>query len=107
MITEQILDGFTERQGWDDNTALDLALRYIENQGSPDAWRDFLAEIASEENAGTEFADADEPDDDEVEAIQNEVEADEGGYHEESEDEGIVSERAARKARGQVGWEGN
>lgn len=45
--------------------------------------------------------------DEEVEAIQNEVEADEGGYHEEPEDEGIVSERAARKARGQTGWEGN
>lgn len=48
--TEQILDSHTERQGWDRNTQLELALRYIENQQSPEAWEDFLADIALAEN---------------------------------------------------------
>jgi len=40
--TEQILDEFVESQGWTQGTVLDLALTYIENQGSPEAWRDYL-----------------------------------------------------------------
>lgn len=44
--TEQILDGFVESQGWTQGTVLDLALTYIENQDSPQAWQDFLASCA-------------------------------------------------------------
>lgn len=43
--TEQILDGFRESQGWSDATILDLALTYIENQGSPEAWQDYLTSL--------------------------------------------------------------
>jgi 7,8-dihydro-6-hydroxymethylpterin-pyrophosphokinase len=44
--TEQILDVFVESQGWTKNTVLDLCLTYIENQSSPEAWRDYLASLA-------------------------------------------------------------
>lgn len=49
--TEQIIDRFARQQGWDLNTQLDLALRYIEDQGSPDAFEDFLVGIAETENS--------------------------------------------------------
>lgn len=38
-------------QGWNDATVNDLLFRYIENQGSMDALRDFLEQTASEENS--------------------------------------------------------
>jgi hypothetical protein len=44
--TEQILDRFIETQGWSDSTVLDLALTYIENQSSPEAWEDYLISLA-------------------------------------------------------------
>lgn len=43
--TEQILDRFVESQGWSDRTVLDLALTYIENQASPEAWEDYLTSL--------------------------------------------------------------
>lgn len=43
--TEQILDRFRESQGWTDKTVLDLALTYIENQASPEAWEDYLRSL--------------------------------------------------------------
>jgi hypothetical protein len=48
--TEQILDGFVESQGWTQGTVLDLALTYIENQASPEAWRDYLTSLAEVDN---------------------------------------------------------
>lgn len=35
-----------DQQGWTDATLLELALEYIENQQSPEAWTDFLAQKA-------------------------------------------------------------
>ena len=49
--TEQILDGYTRRQGWNESTQLELALRYIEDQENPADFEDFLAGIAETENA--------------------------------------------------------
>ena len=40
-----------DAQGWNDHALLGLALEYIENQSSPEAWTDFLAEQADRENA--------------------------------------------------------
>jgi hypothetical protein len=53
--TEQILDRFSESQGWTPATQLDLALTYIENQGSPGAWEDYLTSLkeADDEWDGT------------------------------------------------------
>lgn len=47
---EQILDFYASRQGWNQQSQMDLALRYIENQGSNGAWRDFLQDCADVEN---------------------------------------------------------
>jgi hypothetical protein len=44
--TEQILDVFVETQGWSKNTIIDLALTYIDNQASPEAWKDYLTSLA-------------------------------------------------------------
>lgn len=63
------------------------------------AARQARGQVGWEGNTIPEVRIADDPDDDEVEAIQNEVEADEGGYHEESEDAGIVAERSADERR--------
>ena len=49
--TEQILDRHSRAQGWSESTQLELALRYIEEQGAPDAFEDFLVGIAETENA--------------------------------------------------------
>lgn len=43
------MDFYAEKCGWNVQTQLDLALQYIANQGSDDAFDDFLAEIADEE----------------------------------------------------------
>ncbi len=40
-----------ESQGWTDETMVELLFSYIENQGSMDALRDFLAARAYEENS--------------------------------------------------------
>ena len=38
------------KQGWDLNTQLALALEYIDRQQADDAFEDFLAQVAREEN---------------------------------------------------------
>jgi hypothetical protein len=50
MESESILDEFCANQGWNTDTALTLALEYI-NQGDNSAWEDFLRVRADEENA--------------------------------------------------------
>lgn len=47
---DAVVQEFADQQGWDKNTVLGLALQYIENQDSNDAFRDFLAATADEEN---------------------------------------------------------
>jgi hypothetical protein len=47
MSIEEII----EQQGWTEETVNLLLFRYIENQGSMDALRDFLEQAAEEENA--------------------------------------------------------
>ena len=51
MDTERILDEYDERMGWDVHSKLALALEYIENQQSNDAWKDFLEREAEDEEA--------------------------------------------------------
>ena len=46
-----VMDEIAEQQGWTVETQLELALQYIANQGSDDAFQDFLQHIADEENA--------------------------------------------------------
>ena len=46
---ENILDEISERTGWNVDTQLALALEYIGNQYSDDAWRDFLERQADDE----------------------------------------------------------
>jgi len=42
MSAEMIMDQYTEYHGLSCEDALALALEYIDNQGAPDAFRDFL-----------------------------------------------------------------
>lgn len=44
------IDEIIEQQGWDDNSVKELLFRYVGQQGSMDALRDFLAQVAEEEN---------------------------------------------------------
>lgn len=52
MQVQQILDEFAETEGWNTDTQLDLLVEYLENQASPDALRDFLAEKTAAAVAG-------------------------------------------------------
>lgn len=47
------MEGLTAHQGWSKETVLDLMLSYIENQQSPDAFRDHLSEAESIESSLT------------------------------------------------------
>ncbi len=47
---EDILDRFVAQQGWDIESQLALALRYIENQQDHDTFEDFLQQQADLEN---------------------------------------------------------
>ncbi len=49
MDAKDILIEFQNRQGWNDTTALELVLEYVDRQQSSDAFRDFLREIADRE----------------------------------------------------------
>lgn len=50
MRTRDIIFDIADKQGWNTGTMLDLALRYIENQRSDEAFRDFLLDTAAQEN---------------------------------------------------------
>jgi hypothetical protein len=41
---------FQGQQGWTDATLLDLCLTYIENQNSPEAFKDFLLQAAASDD---------------------------------------------------------
>jgi len=45
-----ILDKYGDRQGWDDASKLAIALEYIDNQQDEDAFDQFVAEKADDEN---------------------------------------------------------
>jgi hypothetical protein len=51
MSADEIMQRHAKRAGWTDATQLDLALRYIANQGSDDAFEDFLGEQDDEDVA--------------------------------------------------------
>ena len=46
-------DAVSAEQGWTARTEVDVLMRYIENQNSPEAFRDFLAEQRETENGTT------------------------------------------------------
>jgi hypothetical protein len=50
-MSYQLIDYIGEEQGWNDSTKLALALEYIENQSSPEAFRDFLLEKQADDNS--------------------------------------------------------
>jgi ADP-ribosylglycohydrolase len=51
MSAENIIFDVGDAQGWNDDTKLALCLRYIDNQeGSPEAFTDFIQTQADEEN---------------------------------------------------------
>lgn len=52
MSAHEIAERHQEEQGWTDATLLDLCLDYIENQKSPEAFEDFLAESGEDVPAG-------------------------------------------------------
>lgn len=65
MNAYDIAHGFAEERDWTDNTLLSLVLTYIDNQGSNDAFEDFLQQIAdAEEEECSDDDDADEESDD-------------------------------------------
>lgn len=51
MSAETIANEVAAKQGWTDETLLDLALTYIDRQGANDAFGDYLRGIADEENS--------------------------------------------------------
>lgn len=50
MAAESIIEEIAERTGWNTESMLSLALDYIDNQCSDDAWADFLERAADEES---------------------------------------------------------
>jgi hypothetical protein len=49
-LSDMSIDEIIEHQSWSKETLLDLVMEYIGNQGSDDALRDFLAQIAENES---------------------------------------------------------
>ncbi len=45
-----LLHEAAEKQGWNTDSQLDLALEYIQNQGANDAFRDFLQYAIEDES---------------------------------------------------------
>lgn len=52
MPAEAILDEICESTGWNDESKLALLCEYIDNQQCDDAFEDFLAKKAEEEEIG-------------------------------------------------------
>lgn len=50
MPAADIADDAQKRNGWTDEFMLALAMEYIENQQSDDAWQDFLKQQEEREN---------------------------------------------------------
>lgn len=53
-------DGIIDAQGWSPDSVLALTLTYIENQQDDDAFADYLAGVAAEENVSDEWGAADD-----------------------------------------------
>lgn len=51
MPDRDIFTRIAAEQGWTAGTQVEVLLRYIANQSSPDVFGDFLAEASTEENA--------------------------------------------------------
>ena len=51
MNAETIFDRFAHEQGWDMDSQVTILLRYIDNQQSDEAFKDFLREQQDDENA--------------------------------------------------------
>lgn len=54
-----MFEKIAEEQGWNDATKVCILLEYIDNQGSPEAFDDFISEKQADENV---FEDFDQPD---------------------------------------------
>lgn len=57
MSDREIFDAIASAEGWYERTQIDILLLYVENQSSPDAFADFLAQMRSdrlEENWGSD-----------------------------------------------------
>ncbi|MCP5400475.1 MAG: hypothetical protein H6921_14735 [Sphingomonas sp.] len=57
MSDREIFDTIASAEGWYERTQIDILLQYIENQSSPDAFADFLAQMRSyrlDENWGND-----------------------------------------------------
>ncbi len=50
MSENHLFEEITEQQGWNESSQVAVLLRYIENQDSYEAFRDFLLEQACAEN---------------------------------------------------------
>lgn len=49
MSESYLFEEIAEQQGWTDATQVEVLLRYIENQASPEAFQDFLNEQVAAE----------------------------------------------------------
>jgi len=56
MSASDILYGLIEERGWTVDTQLYLALEYIDNQQSDDAFADFLAQVIKDEDMTMEVS---------------------------------------------------
>lgn len=54
MSADRIMEEVSAEAGWDVRSQLHLALQYIDNQASPDAFRDFLQQQADAESSSSE-----------------------------------------------------
>ncbi len=54
MSADSILEKYAERCGWGTEAQLAIVLEYIENQGDPDGFDDFLAQQADLEASASE-----------------------------------------------------
>ncbi len=55
-----MFEKIAEEQGWNDATKICILLEYIDNQGSPEAFDDFISEKQDAENYSTDFDQPDE-----------------------------------------------
>lgn len=54
MTSQEILAKHWPQTGWDTDSMLDIICEYVDNQGANDAFADFVAEKAAEEQQDTE-----------------------------------------------------
>lgn len=59
MPERDIFIDTADEEGWSDATQIDVLLRYIENQQSPEAFQDFLAELQTDALAAMDAGNAD------------------------------------------------